>query len=333
MATLSTNAANLADIAKTLDPDGKTATIVELLSQNNSILDDMMWKEGNLPTGNRTTVRTALPSVSWRKLNEGTTPSKSTNAQIDDQAAILEAWSEVDVDLAKLNGNTSTYRLSEASSFLEAMGQESAQTLFYGNGATNPEEYTGLATRYNSLSDNNAQQIVDGGGTGSDNSSVWLVAWGEQTACGIYPKGSVAGLQHDDHGEVTVQDANGVGTARLRVYQDQFQWKQGLAIKDQRSVSRIANIDISDLSGVSSAADLSNLMTRATYRLPSLSMGKPCFYMNRTCMQMIDILNRNDVVSGGGLTFDNVDGKRVHAFRGIPIKLVDQLTETEAQVT
>ena len=333
MATLSSNAATLADVAKSLDPDGKTADIVELLSQNNAILEDAMWKEGNLPTGNRTTVRDSLPTPTWRKLGEGVTPTKSTTSQIDDQAAILEDWSEVDIDLAMLNGNTASFRLNEARAHLEGMGQESAQTMLYGNGSTNPEEYTGFATRYDDLSANNAQQIVDGGGTGSDNSSVWLIAWGDNTVCGIYPKGSIAGLKHEDLGKQVVQDATGLATARLHVFQDKFQWKQGIAIKDQRYVSRIANVDISDLSGVSSAADLSNLMARSTYRLPNLATGKPCFYMNRTCMQMLDILNRNDVVSGGGLTFDNVDGKRVVTFRGIPVKGVDQLTETEARVT
>ena len=82
MATLSSNAATLADVAKSLDPDGKTADIVELLSQNNAILEDAMWKEGNLPTGNRTTVRDSLPTPTWRKLGEGVTPTKSTTSQI-----------------------------------------------------------------------------------------------------------------------------------------------------------------------------------------------------------------------------------------------------------
>jgi hypothetical protein len=333
MATLGNTVLTLTDWAKRLDPDGKTADIVELLSETNEILADQLYMEGNLPTGHRTTVRTSLPTVAFRKLNEGVTPSKSTTAQVDDQASILEAWSEVDVDEAILNGNTFTYRLSEASAFLEAMSQTQTDTLIYGNGGLNPEEYTGLAVRYNDKSANNGQQIVDAGGTGSDNSSAWLVGWGAQTVHGIFPKGSVAGLQHDDKGKVTVQDSTGIGTARLDVYQDKFQWKSGLAIKDQRYVSRIANIDISDLTGITSAADLSELMTRATYRFPNLKRGKPVFYMNRTCMQILDILNRNDVISGGGLTFQNVDGERVMNFRGIPVKTVDALTETEAQVT
>src|SRR5262245_18558993 len=148
MATLGTGNLTLLDWAKRLDPDGKVPTIVELLKQTNEILEDMSWVEGNLPTGHRTTVRTGLPAVAWRLLNQGITPSKSTTAQIDEQAGMLEAWSEVDKDLALLNGNIGSFRLSEAKAFIEAMNQEMAQTLFYGNAGLAPEEFTGLSVRY-----------------------------------------------------------------------------------------------------------------------------------------------------------------------------------------
>src|SRR6185312_14940930 len=100
---------NLIDWAKRQDPNGKTATIVELLSQTNDIMDDMTFIEGNLATGHRTTVRTGLPAVAWRKLNGGILPSKSTTAQLDEAAGMLEAWSEVDKDLAELNGDVSAF--------------------------------------------------------------------------------------------------------------------------------------------------------------------------------------------------------------------------------
>ena len=85
MATIGANALTLADWAKRLDPQGKVPSIVELLAQTNEILQDMLWVEGNLPTGHRTTVRTGLPTVAWRLLNNGVQPSKSTTAQIDEQ--------------------------------------------------------------------------------------------------------------------------------------------------------------------------------------------------------------------------------------------------------
>jgi hypothetical protein len=329
---LQANALTLADHAKRLDPDGKTPHIVEMLSKNNQVLDDMVYMEGNLPTGTRTTIRTGLPTVAWRLLNQGVQPSKSTTAQVDEQCGMLEAWSEVDVEVARLNGNTASFRLSEAQSFIEAMSQEKAETLFYGNSSLDPEEFTGLSPRYSSLTGaDNSQNVIDGGGAGADNSSIWLIVWGERSVHGIYPKGSTAGLDHKDLGETTIQDANGIAGARLRAYQDYFTWKCGLNLKDWRYAVRIANIDISDL--VSGAgADLVDLMIKAMHRIHNLDAGKAAFYMNRTCIQMLDI-QRYGQVKAAGLTYHDIDGKLVPHFRGVPIRTVDALVETEALVS
>lgn len=332
MATLSSNALTLADHAKRIDPMGKVPKIAELLAQTNEILDDMLFIEGNLPTGHRSVVRTGLPTVYWKLLNQGVQPSKSLTAQIDEQCGMLEAWSEVDKEVAELNGNVNSFRLSEASAFIEAMNQEMASTLFYGNSSVSPEEFTGLAIRYSSLSAANAQNIVSGSGAGSDNSSIYLIVWGEQTVHGIFPKGSKAGLEHEDLGLQTIETSAGIAGTRLRAYQDRFHWKVGLNVKDWRYVVRIANIDISNLVAKSSAADLIDLMIKAIHRIPNLNMGKACFYMNRTCLQMLDIQRRDDVQSGA-IKYEDVDGKLIPHFRGIPIKKVDALLETEATVS
>jgi hypothetical protein len=334
-ATLSTAALNLLDWAKRLDPDGKVPAIVELLTQTNEILLDMKWIEGNLPTGHRTTVRTGLPAVFWRLLNQGVSPSKSHTAQIDEQSGMLEAWSEVDKDLAILNGNIGAFRLSEARAFLEAMNQEMAQTVFYGNAGLAPEEFTGLSPRYSLLSAGNGQNIVNAGGSGSDNSSIWLIVWSENTLCGIFPKGSKAGLVHEDRGEQIIQSSDG---KRMVALLDRFQWKGGVAVKDWRYAVRIANIDVSDLiasSGTQAAAASTRLykvLAKAVHRIPAMGMGTPVFYANRTVLEYLDIQSREDVKDGGGLTFETVNGKRQADFRGIPFRTCDALLETEATV-
>jgi len=330
MAILSSNVATLSDIAKRIDPDGKIQAIVELLKQNNAILDGMLWREGNLPTGHRTTVRTGLPTVTARRLNEGVLPSKSTTAQIDEQCAMLEAISEVDVDLVRLNGNDSGFRLSEAGAFVEAMNQSMAQYLFYGNSSITPEIFTGLAPRYNSLSGAISQNVLTAGGAGSDNTSVWLVVWGENTVHGIYPKGSKAGLTHEDLGEQLIQTGTGIGTGRMKAFVDRWQWKCGLAVRDWRYAVRIANIDVSNLVSETSAADLTKLMIKAIHRIPALGSGRAVFYCNRTVREMLDIQALSK--ASNQLSIDNFDGKPVTKFRGIPIETVDQILETESVV-
>lgn len=330
MSLLGGSVLTLADHAKRLDPDGKTATIVELLAQQNGILNDMLFMEGNLVTGHRTTVRTGLPTPVWRVLNQGVAKSKSTTAQIDEACAMLEARSELDVDLASLGGDLGAMRLSEAKPFLEAMNQEMASTIFYGNSTSAPEEFMGLASRYSSLSAANGQNIVNGGGLGADNSSIWLTVWGDQSIHGIFPKGSKAGLIHEDLG---MGDAFDSSNNRFRAYMDRWQWKSGIALRDWRQVVRIANIDISLLVANSSPANLTHLMIRALHRVFNISAGKPVFYMNRTCFQQLDIQRFDNVQDGGQLSYDVVDGKRIPYFRGIPVVVVDSLLETEAVVS
>lgn len=336
MAVIGNTVLTLVDWAKKLDPDGKVPKIVEMLNQTNEVLTDMLFMEGNLPTGHRTTVRTGLPSVAWRLLNQGVQPSKSTTAQIDEQAGMLEAWSEVDKDLALLNGNSSEFRLSEAQSFIEAMNQQMAQTVFYGNSAVQPETFTGFSARYSTVNRTttpNAKNVLDAGGTGSVNASIWLIVWGSQTVAGIFPKGSQAGIIHEDLGEETAETVSGIGGARMRVYRDRWQWKAGLALRDWRYVVRIANIDVTNLVNNSgSQALITQFMIKAIHRVQNIRMGKAVFYMGRTAMEMLDIQRRVDVLQGGQLTYDEVDGKMNYAFRGIPVRLVDQLLETEARV-
>ena len=327
MSTIGAKVLTLLDWVKSQDPNGKVADVVELLSQTNGVLDDMLFKEGNLPTGHQTTVRTGLPSVFWRLLNQGVAPSKSTKANITEGLGMLEAWSEVDKDLANLNGDVNAFRLSEAKAFIEAMNQEMAQTFFYGNSSTSPEEFNGLAIRYSSTSAGNGQNIIDGGAAGgqTDCLSIYLVCWGEETIHGIFPKGSTAGIVHEDLGLQTVSDATGAGAAKYRAYQEHWQWKCGIALKDWRYVVRIANIDQSLLVAETTAADLTKLMIKAVHRLPNAKMGRCAFYANRTIVEFLDIQRRSDVSAGGGLTYMDVDGKNVPSFRGIPIRTCDAL--------
>jgi hypothetical protein len=341
MATLSTSNLSLADWAKRTDPDGRIPVIAELLSQSNEVLDDCVFKEGNLPTGDRVVVRTGLPAVYWRALNQGIPSSKSTTAQVDEGCGILEARSEVDKDLAMLNGNTAQFRLSEDTAFLEAMNQTMATTLFYGNPSTDPKQFLGLAPRYSDIgggSPNNSQNILDAGGTGSDNTSIFLVVWGDQTVYCPFPKGSKAGLMHEDLGEQTVYNSDGT---RLQAFATRYQWKSGLVVKDWRYVVRIANIDVSDLLGqtgtqeVSDATNIIRLMARSVYRIPNLSVGRAAFYMNRTVHSGLAInaldKSQNVLAINQGLSQFGTPQSYL-SFLGVPIRRVDALVNTETRV-
>jgi hypothetical protein len=332
MTTLSVTNPTLLDLAKMLDPDGKVATIVELLNETNEILDDMTWMEGNLPTGHRTTIRTGIPEPTWRKLYGGVQPNKGTTVQVTDSCGMMEAYAEVDKALADLNDATAAFRLSEDRVHLEGMNQSLADALFYASEATTPEKFTGLAPRYNSTSAANGENIIKGGSSDTDNTSIWLVVWGPQTVHGIIPKGSKAGFQMTDKGVVTIESVDGAG-GRMEAYRTHYRWDAGLSVRDWRYVVRIPNIEKSALTKAASAgADLIDLMTQAIEMIPSLSMGRPVFYCSRTIRSFLRRQIMNKTVNST-LSMDSVAGKKVVTFDGIPVRRCDALAADEALVS
>lgn len=346
MATIGNTAVTYADWAKRMDDGYKVARIIELLSQTNEILEDMLVVEGNLPTGHKTTIRTGLPQATWRVLNLGVPNAKSTTAQLTDTCGNLETYAVIDKDIADLNGNTAEFRLSEVKAFLEGMSQQIAATLIYGNQFLNPERFTGLAPRYstkNTANSNTAFNVLDGGGTASTNTSIYIAVWGDDTLHATFPKGKITGLQHRDMGEWPVLDTS---NNTYQAYRDHFKWEIGLVLRDWRYVVRIANIDVTQLTGVS-AANLINLIIRGLYRLPTApvsattiqtsdtpevraNMGRTVLYANRVVRTYLDLqaMNKTNVL----LRIEEFDGKPITTFRGIPVRTCDAILSNEAQV-
>ena len=343
MGALSSALPTLLDITKRMDPNGSIADIGEVLQQYNDILDDIGWKEGNLPTGEQMTIRTSKPTPSFRLLNGGVVPNKSTTGQIVETCAIMEERSHVDVDIANLNGDAAAFRLSEDAAIVQAMSDTLASTLIYGDVSVDPEKFNGLAARYFSKTATHvtSSQIIDAGGTGSDNTSIWLVLWSPQTVYGIYPKGSKAGLFQEDRG---IQDllVNSSTGAYMRAYVTFFQWKCGFAIKDYRAVVRICNIDISDLETASDASDsscnLTKFMSQALDKLPPNLSGRKVFYMNERVRSMLRVkmLNKSNVLFSieevkGADAIPRPDG--ILKFLGVPCRRIDSILNTEDRIT
>lgn len=343
----STTYSTLADWVKVMAPDGSIAQVGELLSQMNQIIQDMPFIEGNLPTGHRASVRTTLPTPTWRRLNKGVAAAKTTSAQVTDSCGMQEAIAIVDKALADLNGNSAAWRLQENKGFLEGMTQDMANQLMYANSGTSPEKLMGFTPRYNTLTaatSQTANNVVNGASSASTTSaSIWLIGWDPDKVTGIFPKGSVAGLQDQDMGEDWGFDAS---NNRYRAYITHYVWKAGLHVKDWRYVARIANIETgSGTNGLTSSApcDLVDLIDQAVAKIPNLDACQPKLYMNRKIKRFLNkqrnygvnasstvnltTINRTDSGAQRGVIqrFDNYDG--------IPIRIVDQLINTEATIS
>lgn len=341
----------LLDWSRRVGPDGNIDDIAELLSQCNEVFDDMLWREGNLPTGHKTTVRTGLPQGTWRMMYQGVPYTKSTTAQVTEATAELVAYSQIDKSVADLNGNVGELRMSEDNAHLEGMSQQVASVIFYGNQSVSPTQFTGFAPRFNTTSTGTAQNavnVLDAGGTGSSNASIWIVGWGDRTVYGIFPKGSKAGLTMEDKGD-TVPGFDS-SNQRFEAYTSYFVWKPGLCVEDWRYVVRVANIDTTTSAGglaSSTPPDLFALIAKAYLRFPTMSKRQSgitktdapdeyapganfAIYCNRTVREYMDIQAMRD--KNVLLKLTEYDGMPVVEYRGVPIKVNDALLNTEARV-
>lgn len=334
MATLSSTYLNLIDVHKQNDP--RTGEIIEVLKRQNPILDDAMAMECNMGATHRHGIRTGLPTPAWGALYKGIPQSKSSVQQVDDTTGFLEGRSGVDTRALARSKNPGALRLGEAMSHLEGMNQEMASGMFYHDTATTPEKFKGLAARFGALGGGGAgNQIIDAGGTGSDNTSIWFVTWGDHACHLLYPEGSKAGVDREDKGEQRVTDDNGDA---YYVKEETFTWHMGMAVKDWRYVSRVANIDVSDLAAGN--VDLYKFMRKAYWKLQSRRMdGKTsriAIYANSDVLEALDGLS-----TGTGGTGDNaylrlisreLEGQEVLTYRQMPLRETDALLNTEARV-
>ena len=334
MVQLATNAPTLLDFARRSDNEGKVVSkIIEIAAEVNEVLEDIPWVQGNLPTGHKSVIRTGYPEATWRKLNYGVQPTKSTTFQVTDSCGMLEAYAEVDKRLAELNGNSQAWRASEDRAHLIGMSEQFAQALFYGDQTIDPERITGFAPRFTAPSTDvtrSGYNMIDGGAADgqTDCLSIWGVAWGEHSVHGIVPKGSEAmGWKAEDLGEVTLTDAAG---GRLQGYRSHYLWDCGLCVRDWRYIVRICNIDKSSLTkNAATGADLIDLLTQLVERFQDTKVGKPVIYVPRVVKSFLR-RQINAKVAPSTLTMENVAGKHVMTFDGVPVKRVDALVDETA---
>lgn len=328
MAIIGNTMPTLLDLASRVQ-DGKIAKIVEIMNEKNDLLTFLPWIECNDGSGHKTTIRTGLPTPTWRQLYQGVQPTKSKTAAVRDATGLLEDYSQVDAALVDIAEDKAGFRMSEDKGHIEGMNQAFMDTFFYGNSEFNPERFTGMAKRYSVKTGvENGDNIILGGGAGSDNTSVWIMVLGEDGVSGIYPKGTSAGLKVLDKGQMTIQLSDG---SKYEAYVSNYSWKPGITVRDWRQVVRIANIDISDLTfNGATGAKLVDLIVQGLELVHNPSGGKMVIVANRTITSMLrrQITNTANVHLG----LNEVAGKHVLEFDGVPVLRSDSLLNTESVV-
>lgn len=336
---LSNGFLTLADVAKSKNK--QIGAVAEVLVKHHAALNDIPYTVMNMGTKHVEDIRSGLPSVYYRKANQAIPAGKSTTEERTFTASHFESKSQIDEAVAKRGGldRVAYNRWNQAQGHIQAHANEHASLLIYGSPEDSNRKSAGFFDVYSTLatSEETSNQIIDGEGSGSDNTSILLVCWGERSVFGVYPEGTQAGLKRTDRSAngvlvpINALDSNGAA-GTLWGYEEQFEIDHGLVVKDYRQACRFANIDISDLLA-GTGADLIEGMIKMTYKVDSLENGTPVFYMNRTLEAYLDLQSKTAVGAGGGLTYDNYQGKRVMMFRGIPIRRMDAILNTEDAVT
>ena len=331
MATVGNSYLSLADLRKQQNKNDEVADIIEIMAEQNDMIADAPTFECNEGNSHLTTIRAGLPAPTWRKLYEGVQPTKGTTTQVRDTTGFMEDWSEIDAKLVEKAKNPAKFRMNEAKAHIMGISQELGRTMIYGDTATDPEKFTGLAARFGDTTADNGNQIIDAGGTGSDNTSVWFVTWGEQTCHLLYPEGSQLGIRRKDLGVETKEKSDG---SLYEVYREKFGMDVGMSVRDWRAIARVANIDVSDLTAnAATGADLIDLMIDGYYQLdnPGMANGNTVIYTSRTIAKFLhkQAMNKTNVE----LTLEEFAGRKVPMFLGHPIRRMDSILETEAQVT
>jgi len=339
MAALGTKLVTLADVAKSKDK--KIGNVAEVLVQENPMLNDIPYMEMNEGTIHKEEIRSALPAVYYRKANQAIPASKTTTEERTFTAAHFESKSQIDSKVAARGGadRVAYNRWNQAQGHIQAHAIEHANLTIYGSPIDSNKKVAGFFDVYSTLAttEEASKQILDGGGTGSDNSSILLVNWGERSIFGVYPAGTQAGLKRTDRSaggkevQITALDSNG-DAGSFWGYEEQFEVDHGLVIKDFRQASRICNIDQALLKSGVGAADLLDLMISAHYKIHNPQNGMGVWYVNRTIEAFLHKQSLTKVGAGAGLNYDNYQGQKMLMFLGNPVRRSDALLTTEDRI-
>jgi hypothetical protein len=336
MTTLAITHPTLLDVTNRWDPQGRIDAIAEIQQQTNDGDRYLVYVEANEATSHKTTARVGIPVPTWRKLNGAAAITKTQTAQIRATIGMLEDWSEVDREVAKLNGNTAAWQLSEQKGKIQALSNEKWRAFFYGDESVNPEQITGLVSYYNDTSAKNSNNIILGPGTLTSNcTSIWVLDFSPETIMAIYPKGSdqsgsPGGLEVEDFAPRPSETAPDGSTGRLVVLSTRFGQKFGVCVRDWRWGIRIRVLTSALTGDAASGADLVDLLTQAVERFPGSQQGRRVILCNWKVKSFLrrQIVNK---VKNSTLTMETVGGRKVMAFaEDIPVERCDAILNTES---
>lgn len=317
---------SLLEQQKRINPDGTQARIVEVLNRGGGgLMQDAPWLPSNDTFTNKTVQRASLPTGSRRQLNQRVSSSVSRVTERNDVIENIEDFFSPDTLYIDSQPNPMQALAMESDAFIEGLGQTALSDILYGDADADPDRMHGLAARLGTV---DGRFVFDGGGTGSDVTSIYVVTWDPMMCHLMYPKNMAAnlGVQMEDLGKETSETTGGL----MRVYRQHFMIRMGLVVRHPRAIGRYANIEVT---GTSNLFDEDNLIKLTSFIKRGPGTRIYCNDSIAAQMQIAakDKTNINYTLDGG----QGLSGEPLIRFNGIPVRVIDReiLLNTETAIS
>ncbi|MCD6396970.1 MAG: hypothetical protein J7L71_05480 [Spirochaetaceae bacterium] len=315
MAIVSLNP-TLLDLIKQLHDD-EFLPIIDTLVEEFEALEDMVWVQANGLTTHTYLQTLNQPQGTWTGINDDVPDERAQFKELEEEIAMLEAYSSVDDRLVRISKNKQRLRSNQDGQFIAGLGKTFASAFI--NEFTDGKSFVGLRGRLNSLS---KDMVYDGASTG-DRTSLMFMQWGETKCHMIYPPEWKHGLAKEDLGKRLITSTAG----KKQMWVSHYELAAGMCINNEKNYARIANINPAEDIETSGVDDL---IITALNKMPGRGKGT-IIYADTSLLTQFDIAVKDKV--NVNLSIADAFGRPITTFLGHPIKLVDKIGITEEEVT
>jgi hypothetical protein len=326
-------------MAARMTHNNEIINVAEVLNETNDIINDAHVERANDITSHVVSRRTALPTPAWVKLGAGWDATAGTIQQVREQIGQLKARYQCPKDIMDLQPNPAKFRQQQERAYIEAMGQEFANTMVAGSTTAGPpEEFDGLLARYNTVASTDSAYVNNNGasqGTGASLTSIWFIQWGPGKAYLVYPRNTEGGgIKKDDKGLTYTLSDNSSNTPtveynnkQLWAYITEFEWRVGLCVEDTRCIKRLCNISTNSATDSNTLDEDNIIECRNNFKTP----GMISMYCNETVFTQLQILAKDK--TNVHWTENNPFGKPQMYFLDMPVRRLDAIATTETLVS
>lgn len=316
--------------------------LINVLGQRLDIVADASWQECNDGTTMKGSRASTEPTGTYRAYDQGILPEAGTATPYEEPVSMLDGIQKVDSKKIQHRSNPLAVLAQYVGQYLAGMTKTFVGAIFDGDRSVDGLQINGINTRsdYNTLSSEFVYDNAGGNASVTANkTSMYLIGFGEMKVTFIYPRNdapgafnlenptvSGLGIRIKDLGELLTNAPTGTG--ELLAFVTWLEAHFGLCIHDLRYIRRVCNISTTNIDGVDDFSFDENYMIDAMNDIPDTENA--FWYVPRILRAQI-----RKRVNEKGNVFHNIQdpfGKWIPAVDGIPIRMVEQISITQATV-